>query len=108
MKKVFFSSIACVAILASQAQQKLTEKDYQRAESFLSYSTQKYIDHSFSFPNWLPGDRFWYRTLTPNGSEFIMVDPAKGTRTSAFDAQKLAAKLVIRAPACRRRPSITI
>jgi dipeptidyl aminopeptidase/acylaminoacyl peptidase len=93
MKNVFLGLIACLFILSTNAQQKLTEKDYQRAESFLSYSIQKYIDHNFSFPNWLPGDRFWYRTLTPQGSEFILIDPAKGKRTTAFDAQKLAAAI---------------
>ena len=31
-------------------------------------------------PNWIPGDKFWYRVLTPTGSEFILVDPAKGTK----------------------------
>jgi dipeptidyl aminopeptidase/acylaminoacyl peptidase len=93
MKRFIFVLLACTFVVSTFAQQSLTEKDYQRAESFLSYSTQKYIDHTFSFPNWLPGDRFWYRTLTPQGSEFVLVDPAKGTRTAAFDAQKLAAAI---------------
>jgi dienelactone hydrolase/Tol biopolymer transport system component len=93
MKKAFFSLIACLFLISTYAQQKITEKDYQRAESFLNYNTQKYIDHTFSFPNWLPDDRFWYRTLTPQGSEFILVDPGKKTRTVAFDAQKLAAAI---------------
>jgi dipeptidyl aminopeptidase/acylaminoacyl peptidase len=93
MKKVSLSSVALLLLVTAFAQQRVTEQDYQRAESFLSYNTQKYIDHTFSFPNWLPGDRFWYRTLTPQGSEFILVDPVKKTRTAAFDAQKLAAAI---------------
>jgi dipeptidyl aminopeptidase/acylaminoacyl peptidase len=93
MKRVFVSSIAVLLVISSFSQQKVTEQDYQRAESFLNYNTQKYIDHSFSAPNWLPGDRFWYRTLTPQGTEFILVDPVKKTRTAAFDAQKLAAAI---------------
>jgi dipeptidyl aminopeptidase/acylaminoacyl peptidase len=73
--------------------QTITVKDYQRAESMLGNSTSRYVDHSFAMPNWLPGDRFWYRTLTAQGSEFILVDPAKHTRTAAFDQQKLAAAI---------------
>lgn len=84
MKNVFLSLIALLFILSSFAQQKLTEKDYQRAESFLGYNTQKYVDHNFSFPQWLPGDRFWYRTLTPNGSEFILIDPVKKNKNASF------------------------
>ncbi|HWB28640.1 MAG TPA: DPP IV N-terminal domain-containing protein [Chitinophagaceae bacterium] len=88
-----------LAVLAigvnAQAQQgvQLTAGDYQHAENFLSYNTEPYIDHSSVRPEWLPGDKFWYRTLTPNGSEFILVDPAKKTSSPAFDHQKLAASL---------------
>jgi dipeptidyl aminopeptidase/acylaminoacyl peptidase len=44
-------------------------------------------------PNWITGDRLWYRVLTAQGSEFILVNPAKGTRAAAFDQVKLAAGL---------------
>lgn len=59
----------------------------------LGANTSKFVDRSPIIPNWLAGDRFWYRTLTAQGSEFIIVDPTKGTRTAAFDQQKLAAAL---------------
>ncbi len=59
----------------------------------LGTNTSKFVDRSPIIPNWLAGDRFWYRTLTAQGSEFIIVDPTKGTRTAAFDQQKLAAAL---------------
>ena len=42
---------------------------------------------------WLPGDRFWYRNQTANGSEFILVDAAKGTKAPAFDHAAVAAAL---------------
>jgi dipeptidyl aminopeptidase/acylaminoacyl peptidase len=78
---------------AAQPQRVLTAKDYQQAERFLIYNTQPLIDHAPALPNWLPGDRLWYRTLTPQGSEFVLIDPVKGTRTIAFDQQKLATAL---------------
>ncbi|HWJ25192.1 MAG TPA: DPP IV N-terminal domain-containing protein, partial [Flavisolibacter sp.] len=95
MNRLLITSIACALGWSCYAQQTtaLTYKDYEQAESFLGYNTQKLIDHGNIYPSWLPGDRFWYRTLTPQGSEFILVDPAKGTRVAAFDQQKLAAAL---------------
>jgi dipeptidyl aminopeptidase/acylaminoacyl peptidase len=83
-----FSSVA----YAQQAP-ALTAKDYERAESFMAYNTALYIDGGAVRPNWLPDEKFWYRNLTAQGSEFILVNPAKGTRAPAFDHQKLAAAL---------------
>ncbi|MGZ3872713.1 MAG: DPP IV N-terminal domain-containing protein [Mucilaginibacter sp.] len=95
MNKFLLTVIPCVWVLSASAQQgpPLTAKDYERAESFLSYNTEPLIDNNSVRPEWLAGDRFWYRKLTAQGSEFILVDPAKGTRRAAFDQQKLAAVL---------------
>ncbi|MGI4867867.1 MAG: DPP IV N-terminal domain-containing protein [Janthinobacterium lividum] len=79
--------------VASAQQPARTTQDYARAERFMGYNTQALVDHSAGPPNWLPGDRFWYRVLTAQGSEFILVDPARKTRTPAFDHTKLAAAL---------------
>jgi dipeptidyl aminopeptidase/acylaminoacyl peptidase len=93
MKRFSFTLLACLLLINSFAQTVVTEKDYKRAENTLAYNTQKYIDRGNVIPNWLPGDRFWYRTLTPQGSEFVLVDPAKGKKMPAFDQQKLASAL---------------
>ncbi|HWZ14670.1 MAG TPA: DPP IV N-terminal domain-containing protein [Mucilaginibacter sp.] len=95
MNKPLLTGMCFVLALAANAQQSpvLTDKDYQHAESFMSYNTQPFVDHGDVRPNWLPGDRFWYRTLTPTGSEFVLVDPVKKTRTAAFDQEKLASAL---------------
>jgi dipeptidyl aminopeptidase/acylaminoacyl peptidase len=79
----------------ASAQQRpvLTAQDYARAERFLSYNTQPLVDGSASQPNWLANDRFWYRVLTAQGSEYVLVDPARKTRSVAFDQAKLAAAL---------------
>ena len=80
---------------AALAQQRpaVTAEDYARAERFLGYNTQALVDHSPGQPNWLAGDRFWYRVMTAQGSEFVLVDPARKTRTVAFDHARLAAAL---------------
>ena len=95
MKRFLILFISCVIVLNTNAQQgnSLTAKDYQKAESFMSYNTQRFIDRGSISPNWLPGDKFWYRTLTSDGSEFILVDPSKRSRTVAFDHKKLANSL---------------
>ena len=91
---VFAALFVISAALCAAAQQPaLTAADYARAEKFLNYNTNPLVDHGPVRPNWLDGDRFWYRAMTPTGSEFIIVDPAKGTRGPAFDHAKLAAAL---------------
>src|SRR6266496_6484941 len=87
------SSLGFVFYAHTQQSNSLTTKDYEQAESLMGYNTQQFIDHGSVNPEWLPGDKFWYRTLVPNGSEFILVDPVKGTITAAFDQQKLATAL---------------
>ena len=93
MKRFVLLFISCSFMLLTSAQDALTVKDDQNAESQMGYNTQKYVDRGNVNPNWMPGDKFWYRVLTPTGSEFVLVDAVKGTRTVAFDHEKLAASL---------------
>ena len=54
--------------------------------------SRREINHMW--PTWLPDGCFWYRnTIEDNGSQFILVDPVKGTRGPAFDHAKVAAAL---------------
>lgn len=76
------------------AQQKaLTADDYARAEKFMSYNTAPLVLRAGVRPTWLPDGRFWYRVTTETGAEFVLVDPARGTRGAAFDHVKVAAAL---------------
>ncbi len=96
MRIIIYASLLLGCFVSATAQQPaaITEKNYALAESRLLYNTEPLVDNNFNGrPNWLPGDRFWYRILTPQGSAFMLVDPVKGTRTAAFDQQKLAASL---------------
>ncbi|MGA7786359.1 MAG: DPP IV N-terminal domain-containing protein, partial [Candidatus Acidiferrales bacterium] len=80
----------------STAPQALTADDYARAEKFMGYNTTPLVFRSGVRPNWLPDERFWYRIVTsvkPDQSEFVLIDPSKGTRGPAFDHAKLAAGL---------------
>src|ERR1700750_1235272 len=88
---VFLSALVIAA--TAQTNDSVTIKDYTRAASFLLFNTNQFVDNNVTAPNWLPGDKFWYRKLTAQGSEFILVDAAKGTRSAAFDQQRLATLL---------------
>lgn len=70
----------------------LTSADYARAEKFLSYNVTPLISGP-SRPVWIAGDRFWFRDVTEQGTQFVLSDPAGGARRPAFDHAKLAAGL---------------
>jgi dipeptidyl aminopeptidase/acylaminoacyl peptidase len=80
------------ALLAAQSR-TLTKADYARAEKFMGYDTSPLVSGGFVNPGWMAGDRFWYRAATPRGAEFLLVDPARGTKQPAFDQAKVAAAL---------------
>src|SRR5690349_12602945 len=89
----FAATLTLFAAISLSGQQKFTAADYQRAEKFMGYNTTPLVYRTGVRPNWLPDERFWYRITTPEGAEFVLVDPAKGTRQPAFDHVKLAAAL---------------
>jgi dipeptidyl aminopeptidase/acylaminoacyl peptidase len=73
------------APLAAQQPRQLTADDYARAERFLAPSAAPLVTGTGVQPTWLPDGRFWYRTSTPTGYAFFMVDPARRTRTAVSD-----------------------
>jgi dipeptidyl aminopeptidase/acylaminoacyl peptidase len=71
----------------------LTARDYEQAERFLAWNTASLVYNSGVRPAWISNDRFWYRVRTGTGTDFVLVDPAKRTRTEAFNRSALAAAL---------------
>ncbi len=90
MLKTFLTLLLATLPVAAQ---KFTSADYARAEKMMGYNTNPLVYHGAVRPTWLDDGRFWYRTTTAEGSEFILADPEKGTRAAAFDHAKLAAAL---------------
>jgi dipeptidyl aminopeptidase/acylaminoacyl peptidase len=78
---------------ASDTPRKLTAADYAQAEKFMGYNVLPLVHHVMGRPNWLPDDRFWYRTTTAEGSMFVLFDPAKKSGQPAFDHARLASAL---------------
>jgi len=93
-QRIAFAILTLTFAIPCQAQTRsLTADDYARAEKFLGYNTNPLVLHVPSRPVWLADDRFWYRTTTERGTEFILVDAARGMRAPAFDHTRLAAAL---------------
>jgi dipeptidyl aminopeptidase/acylaminoacyl peptidase len=77
----------------AQQPRALTADDYARAERFLGYNTNPLVSGATVRPAWLAADRFWYLNTTADGVEYVLVDPARRTRTPAFDHARVAAAL---------------
>ena len=89
--------IFLLAVLAiaqqTNAQSALTAADYARAEKWMGYNTSPLVFRAGVRPVWQGDGRFWYRVTTAEGTEFVMVESASGTKTPAFDHAKLAEAL---------------
>jgi Tol biopolymer transport system component/dienelactone hydrolase len=70
-----------------------TTADYAEAEKFMDYNLRDLTMHTVDHPTWLPDGRFWYSDTGADGTAYLLVDPAKGTKVPAFDQVKLAAAL---------------
>lgn len=71
----------------------LTAEDYRRAELTLAQHTNGKIPGDRVQPVWLSDQKFAYHRTTGKGTEFVMVDVIRKTKTPAFDHQALAEAL---------------
>ncbi|NNE46594.1 MAG: prolyl oligopeptidase family serine peptidase [Rhodothermales bacterium] len=90
---IAFLILIVAASPANAQQESIAAEDYAHAEQYLSSSTFPLVYGMSVRPNWMSGDRFWYRNSIPDGSEFVVVDPVAGTRTRAFDHDRLSLAL---------------
>ena len=81
----------CCAAARSQQVRQYTTSDYAAAEKFMSYNINPLAYKGVVHAQWLDDGRFWYRDADQAGVTYVLVDPAKGARTAAFDHVKLAA-----------------
>lgn len=71
-----------------------TLEDYQRASRFQTGEHRKLITDAEVHPHWIEkSNKFWYRSVGPDGSQFVLVDSASNTSSPAFDHERLAAAL---------------
>ena len=65
--------------------------DYEAAARFSQKAIARMVFSTSVTPNWFKdSDRFWYSYKTPAGTRYYIVDPATGSKTEAFDMEKLA------------------
>jgi hypothetical protein len=84
--------ICCTTVLAQQARE-YTSQDYAAAEKFMNYNVNPLAYKGVVRAQWLGDGRFWFREADEHETRYVLIDPAKGTRTSAFDQEKLATAL---------------
>lgn len=85
-------AMACAAAVAQHPRQ-LTTQDYATAEKFMPYNMNPLAWPGEVKAQSLDDGRFWYKAVDDTGISYVVVDPAKGTRGSLFDQDKVAALL---------------
>lgn len=94
MRKRYFLCLSLLLVLASPAAGQITDSTYHRAEAFLPWNIPDLTSNTTVTPHWIDGgSRFWYRRETPNGHEYILVNPDADRRRPVFDHEKLARTL---------------
>ena len=68
----------------------VTAADYARAEKFLAPNLAGLVVGGTVAATWLPDERFWYRNQTATGTEIVVVDPVRKTRTAFADCAAAA------------------
>jgi len=72
----------------------LTNENYQQAEKQLSKYTSKLVTGTVDYPQW-HGDLLYYRSHTPQGDRFFVVDAKTKQKKLAFDHEKLAQAIAV-------------
>ena len=77
------------------AVRSISVEDYRRAEQFLSWRKDDFIQNDKVTPNWIGEENsFWYQRFGNGGrKEFVRVDAASGRKAPAFDHEAVAASL---------------
>jgi dipeptidyl-peptidase 4 len=67
---------------------------YQAAEQLLPHRWKELVTGGQVRPNWISGgDRFWYIKKSRAATEYVLVDPAAGSRELAFEPERAASAL---------------
>lgn len=88
-----FTLLLLATTALAQQEEKVTAEDYARAEKFLAANTSSLVTHTISGTQWVDEHRMMYQRTTENGREFMLADVQAGTKTPAFDHERLAKTL---------------
>jgi len=68
--------------------------NYELAARFAPYKVSDLVHSTRVSPRWIEdSDRFWYQWESSTGTNYYLVDAARGTRTEIFDNDRIAAEL---------------
>lgn len=89
---LIFSGCAATETVQSGSEEsvQVTETDYSRAESMLTWNLNDKITGQSVNPQWIDSGKFWYRVTTPNGALYKIADASERSANTAFDHQRLA------------------
>jgi dipeptidyl aminopeptidase/acylaminoacyl peptidase len=82
-----------LVVVLTPLEGQVTTSEYRRAESLLGWNLRALVSGDSVVPQWLSGDRFWYRNRIDSGHEFVLVEATDARRIRAFDHIRLAAAL---------------
>jgi dipeptidyl aminopeptidase/acylaminoacyl peptidase len=93
MHKIFLA-LAFIGLIAlntnAQSDKKIvTTADYEGATQALGFNTNKLIYRYNVYPTWLPDGNFWYAVNVPGGKEFVLINPANGSRKTGPDKKTI-------------------
>jgi dipeptidyl-peptidase 4 len=85
---------AVIAVTAPGARAQGAREDYDRAVRFLPGNSRATVKTADVDAHWIEkSNRFWYRSRTAAGWQFLLVDADKNTSEPAFDHAQLAQAL---------------
>jgi dipeptidyl-peptidase 4 len=77
---VFGIALIGLSLAVPQGTRVVTTADYDRAVRMLAPGLNGLVMNDSVNVTWLPDGRFWYVRTTSNGTENVVIDPAKKTR----------------------------
>jgi len=95
MKLFLLLPLALLAADTKTEPVKVQKANYELAQRWTAAKIGKLVFDTQVTPHWIEGDRFWYSYETSHGRRFLLVDPAKKTKTPLFDVVKMASMLTL-------------
>jgi len=90
-KNIIALALLIIASLSIHAQDKkeYTAADYDQATKALGFNTSKLAYRFNVNPTWLPDGKFWYSVNVEGGKEFVLINPANGSRKAGPDKKSI-------------------